>query len=284
MIPFPAAPSVSRFFSGALAVFCLSQCTTPPEPVTPAHDGTYWSEEAHAEGPKKIVISLEEQHVGLFKQGTLVGLSPISSGREGNDTRPGNFKVTEKDEDHRSSWYGAFVDESGAVIVEDVDVRKDTPPPGTKFEGASMNWFMRFNGAIGMHQGFLPGYPASHGCIRLPGHMAELFFKATPHGAPVEVKKDAGLLAQRPQNAPPVRPALPPAAESAVAAANSTPAAAPSAQPATPSRPSGDLRGLRPVTPDVPCAPPAPMTLAPPSKLKKLPSAQTQYLPGFGPQ
>jgi lipoprotein-anchoring transpeptidase ErfK/SrfK len=50
-----------------------------------------------------------------------------------------------------------------------------------------MPFFMRFSGAIGMHEGYLPGYPASHGCIRLPKHMAEIFFKAASVGTPVEV-------------------------------------------------------------------------------------------------
>jgi lipoprotein-anchoring transpeptidase ErfK/SrfK len=50
-----------------------------------------------------------------------------------------------------------------------------------------MPFFMRINGAIGMHQGFLPGYPASHGCIRLPKHMAEIFFRETPLGTLVEI-------------------------------------------------------------------------------------------------
>lgn len=166
-------------------------------------DGTYWKEE-HPKGPAKLVISLDEQHIGVVKGGELVGLSPISSGREGYDTHPGLFKVTEKDEDHRSSWYGAFVDESGFIVVEDVDVRKDKPPAGTKFVGAEMRYFMRFNGPIGLHQGYLPGYPASHGCIRLPAKMAERIFESIPHGTPVEVKQNAEIVALRPPGVPPV--------------------------------------------------------------------------------
>lgn len=191
-------------FGSLLAVgMVLCQCASRPEKEEVVDDGTYWKE-VHPKGPAKLVISLDEQHIGVVKGGDLVGLSPISSGREGYDTRPGSFKVTEKDEDHRSSWYGAFVDESGLVVVEDVDVRKDKPPAGTKFVGAEMRYFMRFNGPIGLHQGYLPGYPASHGCIRLPSKMAERIFHAIPHGTQVEVRQNADLVALRPVDAPPV--------------------------------------------------------------------------------
>jgi hypothetical protein len=186
-----------RLFLSAIAVIALCQCANQPVPTQHAQDGTFWSAEP-VSGPIKIVISLDEQRVGLFKGDRLVGLSPISSGREGYDTHPGNFKVTEKDIDHRSSLYGAFVDQAGNIVMEDVSSRTDIAPPGTRFVGADMRYFMRFNGAIGMHQGYLPGYPASHGCIRLLGKMAPLFFEATPHGTPVEVRSDASLLAQRP--------------------------------------------------------------------------------------
>ena len=125
---YPSLPTLPRLALLLLATACLTQCATPP-PAPAKNDGTYWSAEAESESPAKIVISIEEQHVGLFKDDKLVGLSPISSGREGHGTHPGNFKVTEKDEDHRSSWYGAFVDESGSIVQEDVDVRKDSAPP-----------------------------------------------------------------------------------------------------------------------------------------------------------
>lgn len=181
----------------------LCQCASKPDKEAVVDDGTYWKEE-HPKGAAKLVISLDEQRIGVVKGGELVGLSPISSGREGYDTRPGSFKVTEKDKDHRSSWYGAFVDESGFIVVEDVDVRKDKPPVGTKFVGAEMRYFMRFNGPIGLHQGYLPGYPASHGCIRLPAKMAERIFHAIPHGTQVDVQQNADLVALRPAGTPPV--------------------------------------------------------------------------------
>lgn len=192
-----------RFCTLLAAGMVLCQCASRSDKEQVVDDGTYWKAD-HPKGQAKLVISLDEQHIGLVKGGELVGLSPISSGREGYDTHPGTFKVTEKDVDHRSSWYGAFVDESGFIVVEDVDVRKDKPPAGTKFVGAEMRYFMRFNGPIGLHQGYLPGYPASHGCIRLPAKMAERIFHAVPHGTPVEVQQNAEIVALRPLGVPPV--------------------------------------------------------------------------------
>jgi len=58
-----------------------------------------------------------------------------------------------------------------------------------------MHYFMRVVGAIGMHEGYLPGYPASHGCIRLPTNMAAAFYHATPHGTPVQIVGNAALAA-----------------------------------------------------------------------------------------
>lgn len=149
-------------------------------------DESFWyADEMH--GRPSIRIVLGEQMVYLYKGGHLAGGSPISSGSEGYDTRPGQYRVIEKDIDHKSSIYGDYEDMYGNVIMTNIDNRKDRRPPGTRFEGAKMYYFMRIYGGVGMHQGYLPGYPASHGCIRLPGHMAEKFFHQCPHGTPVTV-------------------------------------------------------------------------------------------------
>ncbi|HRJ11045.1 MAG TPA: L,D-transpeptidase family protein, partial [Prosthecobacter sp.] len=156
------------------------------EEPAPVDDGSFWIGDG-VSGKPKIRISLGEQKISYFKGGELVGQSPMSSGREGYKTVVGTFFISEKDEDHKSSLYGNYVDETGLVLKEDVDVRKDPKPPGAKFDGADMRWFMRIHKAIGMHEGYLPGFPASHGCIRLPSRMAEIFYKATPPGTEVEI-------------------------------------------------------------------------------------------------
>lgn len=138
-------------------------------------------------GPPRMVISLSEQKVYFYKGGQLAGTSPISSGREGMATRAGNFSVLEKDIDHKSSLFGEYVSKDGTVLKRDVDVRKHARPPGALFDAAKMPFFMRITGAVGMHEGYLPGYPASHGCIRLPHRMAEIFYHESSVGTPVKI-------------------------------------------------------------------------------------------------
>ncbi len=60
-------------------------------------------------------------------------------------------------------------------------------PRGGKFIPAPMRYFIRFDGATGMHAGYLPGYPASHGCVRLPQEKAIALFDAVQVGTPVTV-------------------------------------------------------------------------------------------------
>jgi lipoprotein-anchoring transpeptidase ErfK/SrfK len=72
--------------------------------------------------------------------------------------------------------------------MENVEANKDLRPQGTIFRGATMPYFLRIHGGIGMHAGYLPGYPASHGSIRLPGKMAVQFFQNAVVGTPVEIR------------------------------------------------------------------------------------------------
>ena len=147
---------------------------------------SYWDGDG-VEGAPSLRISLGEQRVYFYKGDQLVGVSLISSGREGLNTGTGNFKIIQKDKDHKSSQFGDYVDATGAVVKKDIDLKKDPIPPGAHFDGAKMPYFMRIVGGTGMHEGFLPGYPASHGCIRMPGFMAETFFNNVSLGTPVEV-------------------------------------------------------------------------------------------------
>jgi hypothetical protein len=77
---------------------------------------------------------------------------------------------------------------NGRVVAQNVEDNKDPKPRGTVFRGAPMPYFLRVHGGIGMHAGYLPGYPASHGCIRLPKEMALKFFEDAPVGTPVEIR------------------------------------------------------------------------------------------------
>jgi len=82
--------------------------------------------------------------------------------------------------------YGKIVDANGNTVVADADADMQVPRGG-KFIPAPMHHFMRFNGGDGMHAGYLPGYPASHGCVRMPEQYAIAFFNAVQVGTPVTV-------------------------------------------------------------------------------------------------
>jgi lipoprotein-anchoring transpeptidase ErfK/SrfK len=143
--------------------------------------------DARIPGSPSIKLVLSEQRAYLYKGGRLAGMAPISTGGEGNPTATGQFRIIEMDPEHKSSLYGNYVDADGKIIQADVDTSKDPKPPGTTFDGASMAHFMRFNGGTGMHEGFMPGYPDSHGCIRMPGWFAAALYKAVSVGTPVTV-------------------------------------------------------------------------------------------------
>ena len=141
---------------------------------------------AIAETDTRVEIDLMQQRAYLIRGHRLLLESPISSGRYGHLTETGSFKVIEKEKNHFSSIYGQIVDASGRTIVQDADVDMKVPPGG-KFMPAPMRYFMRFHEADGMHAGYLPGYAASHGCVRMPERMAIAFFDAVEVGTPVTV-------------------------------------------------------------------------------------------------
>jgi hypothetical protein len=157
-----------------------SQGTSGYDPIS------YWDGDGVAGAPS-VEIHLSEERAYFYKGGQLVGVSQVSAGREGHDTPPGTYKIIQKDVNHASSLYGDYVDAQGNVVQKDVELGKDPKPPGAIFKGAPMPYFMRITGGVGMHEGYLPGYPASHGCIRMPGKMAQIFFANVSLGTPVTV-------------------------------------------------------------------------------------------------
>ncbi len=102
-----------------------------------------------------------------------------NSGKPGHDTPTGDYTVSEKDINHHSNLY----------------------------ENAPMPYYMRLtDGGVGMHAGFLPGYPASHGCIRLPPGMAHDLFQRVEPGTSVQITDDpvSASVAQDPASAGPI--------------------------------------------------------------------------------
>jgi lipoprotein-anchoring transpeptidase ErfK/SrfK len=135
-----------------------------------------------------VLVSLSRQRAYLYAGNQVALDTPISSGKKAGFTPTGDFTVLEKDANHRSNIYGNFVDSRGRIVRAGVSSRIDSAPSGTHFEGAPMFYFMRLTSeGVGMHIGILPGYPASHGCIRLPAEIAPQIYQRVKLGTLVRV-------------------------------------------------------------------------------------------------
>ena len=135
-----------------------------------------------------VMVSLSKQRVWLMAGEQIFVDSPISSGKRAGMTPSGKFSVLDKDPNHRSSIYGEFVDSAGRTVRSGVSLKIDSAPSGSHYVGAPMKWFMRLTDTgVGMHVGILPGYPASHGCVRLPPDMAQLIYSKVKVGTPVTI-------------------------------------------------------------------------------------------------
>ena len=140
----------------------------------------------------RVIINLTKQRAYLLSGDEIAIDTPISSGKRAGLTPTGSFNITEKDKDHRSNLYGDFKDKNGRTVRAGVSVRIDSAPSGTRFVGAPMKWFMRLTSdGVGMHVGILPGYPASHGCVRMPEQAAEMFYNRVKLGTPVQIVRDS---------------------------------------------------------------------------------------------
>jgi hypothetical protein len=117
-----------------------------------------WHPERSPEGPVAIVVSIPDQRVHVYRNGIRIAVSTCSTGKPGHATPTGVFTVLQKDKNHRSSTYGG------------------APMPNMN----RLTW-----DGIALHAGDLPGYPASHGCVRLPREFSARLFTVTHVGTPV---------------------------------------------------------------------------------------------------
>jgi lipoprotein-anchoring transpeptidase ErfK/SrfK len=178
----------------ALAVILCSCEELPPQVQRPLAavlpmpaPGGWWDDEG-VSGSPRIVVHIGEQKAYFYKGKHLVGESTVSTGKPGFSTPPGHYQVLSKSKDHVSTLFGDYVDGEGNVVKRNIDSRKDRRPRGSHFDGARMPYAMFFRGGYAMHQGYVPPFAASHGCIRLPKGMAAHFYNAAPVGTPVIVK------------------------------------------------------------------------------------------------
>jgi hypothetical protein len=129
-----------------------------PETVTLKPGEYVWEPERAPEGPLLIVASVTEQVAYVYRNGIRIARSSVSTGRPGHPTPTGVFTILEKEVHHTSSIY----------------------------KGAEMPYMERVTwGGIALHAGDLPGYPDSHGCVRLPLEFSKLLFGVTMKGATV---------------------------------------------------------------------------------------------------
>lgn len=154
--------------STGLALLCLmplrpARAAPEAAPADPANlqPGQFvWHPEIAPDGPVVLVVSLDEQRAYAYRNGIAIGVSTISSGREGKETPTGVFTILQKNRDHHSNLYN----------------------------NASMPFMQRLTwDGIALHGGAIPGYPASHGCVRLPQAFAEKLFGITRNGDTVVV-------------------------------------------------------------------------------------------------
>ncbi len=122
-----------------------------------------WRPERAQSGPVEIVVSLKAQRAYVFRDRKLIAVSSVSTGRRGNVTPTGTFPILEKKRRHFSNLYN------------------NAPMPNMQ----RMTW-----DGVALHAGAIPGYAASHGCVRLPMEFSNLLFGVTSIGSVVHVVAD----------------------------------------------------------------------------------------------
>ncbi len=114
-------------------------------------------------GPHMLIVSVKSQNVSFYANGKLVSQSPVSTGKASNPTPFGVFSIIQRNRHHRSNIYS----------------------------GAPMPYMQRLTwSGIALHEGKLPGYPASHGCIRLPEHYADHLWRTIRMNTRVIVSRE----------------------------------------------------------------------------------------------
>lgn len=117
-----------------------------------------WHPQRSPSGPVAVIVSIPDQRAHVYRGGVRIGVSTCSTGKPGHDTPTGVFTILQKDKHHRSSTYN------------------NAPMPNMN----RLTW-----DGVALHAGKLPGYPASHGCVRLPMEFSEKLFEVTHVGTPV---------------------------------------------------------------------------------------------------
>lgn len=135
-----------------------------PEPEALRPGEYVWAPALAPAGPMVLVVSLPEQRAYVYRNGVRIGVSTASTGKPGHETPTGVFTILQKRREHYSNLYD------------------DAPMPYMQ----RLTW-----DGIALHAGHVPGYPASHGCVRLPYAFSRKLFEATTHGMTVVIANEA---------------------------------------------------------------------------------------------
>jgi hypothetical protein len=135
-----------------------------------------------------ILISISLQRAFLMNGNDVALDYPVSTGKASHPTPAGNYTILEMIVDKRSNLYGKVYGASGHVVDSNADARHAKIPPGGRFLGAAMPYWMRLTWTgIGMHVGEVPRYPASHACIRGQADIVPAVFSKVRIGTPVTI-------------------------------------------------------------------------------------------------
>lgn len=151
----------------ALALLLSAPGAVRGEPATALEllPGEYlWLPELSPRGPVLVLVSLPEQRAYVYRNGVRIGVATVSTGKPGFETPTGVFTILQKKREHYSNLYD------------------DAPMPFMQ----RLTW-----DGVAMHAGRVPGYPASHGCVRLPRAFSEKLFEVTARGMTVVIVDEA---------------------------------------------------------------------------------------------
>ncbi len=166
----PAAPLAAAAAPAADAALPAAPLPPPPpgvldsEPLKPGEFA--WQPQMATDGPLLVVVNIREQMAYVYRNGLRIGRSTVSTGKTGHETPTGVFTILQKNREHYSNLYN------------------NAPMPFMQ----RLTW-----DGVALHAGKLPGYPASHGCVRLPYAFSELLFGATTTGVTVVIANDTGV-------------------------------------------------------------------------------------------
>ena len=147
-----------------------ADATTAISEATSLRPGEFvWQPELAQNGSVEVIVSIPQQRAYVDRGGTLIGVTTVSTGRRGHSTPVGTFTILEKRREHYSNLYN------------------NAPMPFMQ----RLTW-----GGVALHAGQIPGYPASHGCVRLPLEFARLLFTATDRGGEVHITNLAPTAAE----------------------------------------------------------------------------------------